>query len=168
MGDLKKKGQLDLSFGLIFSVILIIAFFGFAIYAIIKFLGMKDKIDTERFLEDLQIDVDKLWKSGGHGTVNPSYFLPTKIKEVCFINLNSPKKGTRIGIYDELKDWSGENSNLVFYPIGSSKSSNYAMIENINTENLAENPLCFKNNNGRINITLEQETGGTALVNVIK
>jgi len=167
MGDLKKKGQLDLSFGLIFSVILIIAFLGFAIYAIIQFLGMKDKIETGKFLENFQTDVDKLWKAD-HGKSNPSYFLPIKIKEVCFIDLNSVKKGKRMGIYDELKDWSGEKSNLVFYPIGSSKISNYAVINNINVENLAENPLCFKNNNGRINITLEQEAGGTALVNVIK
>jgi hypothetical protein len=33
---------------------------------------------------------------------------------------------------------------------------------------MAENPLCFQNKNGKITITLEQESGGTALVNIKK
>jgi len=165
--EYKKRGQLDLSFGLIFSVILIIAFLGFGIYAIINFLGMKDKIETGKFLEDLQTDIDKFWRAS-QGTDTVSYYLPVKIKEVCFIDKNSVKKGTRERIYDELERYSGNDGNLVFYPIGSAKSSNYAIIEHLNLEKLAENPLCFQNKNGKVNITIEQESGGTALVNVKK
>jgi len=164
---MKKRGQLDLSFGLIFSVILIVAFLGFAIYAIASFLGMKDKIETGKFLEDLQADVDKFWKAS-QGTDSVEYFLPVKIKEICFINLDAGAKGNRTSIYGELKRYAGNNGNLVFYPINSAKFSNYAIINHINLETMAENPLCFQNNNGKVSIALEQESGGTALVNIKK
>lgn len=162
-----KKAQLDLSFGLIFSVILIIAFLGFAIYAISSFLKMKSKIEIGKFLDDFQSDVDKFWRAS-QGADEVSYVLPSGIKEVCFINRASGGNGSRKEIYPELERYSGADGNLVFYPIGSAKSSNYARIENLNLGGIAENPLCFQNRNGKVSITLEQEVGGTALVNIKK
>jgi uncharacterized protein (UPF0333 family) len=162
-----KRGQLDLSFGLIFSVILIVVFLGFAIYAISSFLKLKSKIETGKFLDEFQADIDKFWRAS-QGADEVSYILPAKIKEICFINKNSRKNGTRADIYDELGRYSGTDGNLIFYPIGSARPSNYAHIENINIEGIAENPLCFQNKDGRINMVLEQETGGTSLVNIKK
>jgi hypothetical protein len=167
MGDVHNKGQLDLSFGLIFSVILIVVFLAFAIYAIVNFLGMKEKMETGKFLNDLQTDVDKFWKAS-QGTDNVVYFLPLRIKEVCFIDITSEKNGTRAGIYNELERYAWTDGNLVFYPIGSAKFAKYAIINHLNLKTLAENPLCFQNKNGRLNITLEQVSGGTPLVNIKK
>ena len=73
-----------MSFGMIFSIILIIAFLAFAFYAIKNFLGMQQEIQINQFTENFQGDVDRLWKStAGNKTVE--YTLPSKIGNVCFI-----------------------------------------------------------------------------------
>ena len=168
MGEINTKGQLDLSFGMIFSVILIVFFFGFAIYAIVNFLGMQEKMETGQFVNDLQADVDKFWKAS-QGTEDVVYILPTKIKEVCFIDITATNGvGADSTIYEELKRYAGNDGNLVFYPIRSAKFATYVVIKNINLHSMAGNPLCFPNKNGKVNITLEQEFGGTALVNIKK
>jgi len=165
---MNKRGQLELSFGLIFSVILIAAFLGFAIYAIISFLGMKDRIQTGQFLNDLQTDVDKLWKAS-QGSQEVSYILPQKIKEVCFIGKSVAKKGPYQGIYEELKRNSGEQENLVFYPIGSSKPIRAMEIRHLNIEKLiqTENPLCFNNTKGKVKFVLEKGFEETP-VNIVR
>ena len=109
----RKRGQIDLSFGLIFSVILIIAFLGFAVYAIINFLGMKDKIEVGKFIDELQGDVDTAWKSSQ--TLDDfSYFLPVNIKEVCFIDESKAGKGGKADIYTELKNRLAKEANMIF------------------------------------------------------
>ncbi|MFH1365163.1 MAG: hypothetical protein ABIH28_01095 [archaeon] len=164
---MKKSGQLDLSFGLIFSVILIVVFLGFAIYAIIGFLGMKEKIEIGKFLNDLQSNVNTYWKAN-QGTDQFSYFLPVGIKEVCFLNKETSGIGPKENIYDELEKYLSEGDNLIFYPIGSAKSVKSAKIEHIDLAEMTkqENPLCFENKNGKTTLSLEQEYGGTQLVNI--
>ena len=74
---------MKMSFGMIFSIILIIAFLAFAFYAIRSFLGMQQEVQINQFTENFQSDVDKLWKSTS-GTKAVDYALPSKIEEVCF------------------------------------------------------------------------------------
>ena len=49
-----KRGQLQISFGMIFSIIIIIAFVAVFIYAITIFMGWKRCAETGLFKEDLQ------------------------------------------------------------------------------------------------------------------
>ncbi len=79
-----KKAQMKLSFGMIFSIILIIIFIAFAFYAILKFLDLQDSIKTAQFSDDLQYDINKMWKSS-QGSQPREYLLPSKIKSVCFV-----------------------------------------------------------------------------------
>lgn len=77
-----KRGQMQLSFGMIFSIILIIIFIAFAVYGIGKFLNLQKNIQTKTFASDLQFDIDKLWNSQGSQPVE--YSLPANIERVCF------------------------------------------------------------------------------------
>ena len=72
-----------MSFGMIFSIILIIIFLVFGFYAIKKVIELQQTIQIETFLEDLQNDVDKMWKSV-QGSQEVKYTLPTKVTAVCF------------------------------------------------------------------------------------
>jgi hypothetical protein len=78
-----RSGQLNISFGMIFSIILIIIFLAFGFYAIKKFLDLQSSVQIEKFLSDFQSDVDKMWKSV-QGSQVVKYTLPTKITSVCF------------------------------------------------------------------------------------
>ncbi len=73
-----KKGQIKLSFGMMFSIILIIFFIAFAFFAIQKFLGLGNTISIGKFVEDFQLNVDKLWE-GVKGSQESEYFLPKKL-----------------------------------------------------------------------------------------
>ncbi len=76
------KGAMELSFGMLFSIILIIIFIAFAIYGIGKFLNFQKNIQTKTFVNDLQFDIDKLWNSQGSQPVE--YSLPINVEKVCF------------------------------------------------------------------------------------
>jgi hypothetical protein len=83
----RKKAQTQISFGVIFSIFLIIVFIAFAIYGIGKFLELKNIAEIEKFKTDFQGDIDKMWKGSGDQEVTAGpYYLPNKIKQVCFVN----------------------------------------------------------------------------------
>lgn len=77
-----KRGAMELSFGMIFSIILIIIFIAFAIYGIGKFLNLQKDIQTKTFVNDLTFDIDKLWKS--QGSQPAEYSVPANVERVCF------------------------------------------------------------------------------------
>jgi len=56
-----KRGQLQISFSMIFSIILIIVFLSLAVFVILKFLDLGDKISIELFANDVQNSVNDLW-----------------------------------------------------------------------------------------------------------
>lgn len=80
-----KKAQLKLSFGMIFSIILIIIFISFAIYGISKFLKLQKTVQVKKFSDDLQYDIDKIWR-GGSSSQSFEYTLPSNMEKVCFNN----------------------------------------------------------------------------------
>ncbi|HOW37200.1 MAG TPA: hypothetical protein PLK34_03045 [Candidatus Pacearchaeota archaeon] len=79
----KKRAQMQLSFGMIFSIILIIAFIAFAFYAIRYFLNLQEETQIKDFIRTLQGDIDEVWGST-KSNESKQYFLPEKIKRICF------------------------------------------------------------------------------------
>ncbi len=134
---MNKKGALELSFGMIFAIILIAVFIAFAFFGIKKFLVVQDLVKYKGFTEDLQSDVNKVWKSA-QASNQVHYSLPSKITEVCFENQ--------------------EKRNLLFYP----RSSEFPSQTIINLNNLemfvnSEEPICFNNTGGTVTMTLSKE-----------
>lgn len=152
-----KRGQLKLSFGMIFSIILIIIFLVFAFYAIKTFLGISDSVKTTRFVNDLQADIDTVWKSA-QSSQEQEYFLPSKIEYICFVDFSISEKGEKENFYSELKRSYYGSENMVFYPFGSSETGSYE-IKNIDLIEITqdENPFCIQNTNGKAELTLVKE-----------
>lgn len=134
-----ERGQMHLSFGMIFSVILIIAFLAFGFYAIKKIIDFQNTVQIENFLRDFQQDVDKMWKSQ-QGSQAINYPLPSKISAVCF------------------KD--DEFQNLEFISKSLIKE---ALIENIDITKITEkeDPYCIQNVRGKISLTIVKDYGET-------
>jgi len=76
---------MKLSFGMIFSIILIIVFLVVAFYAIQKFIVLQKDITYKQFISDFQDDVDKMWK-GSPGSQIQEYLLPASITSICFVD----------------------------------------------------------------------------------
>lgn len=138
--NLNERGQMRLSFGMIFSIILMIIFIAFAFFAINKFLGMQRIAQVGQFTDGLQTDVDKMWK-GSQGSREVEYSLPKKIKEVCFRD--------------------DEYGNLFFYPLDSSEGFNSIEIKHIDIEKIIENenPFCIKNIDGKVKMIVKKSFG---------
>jgi len=140
-----KRGQMKLSFGMIFSIILIVIFIAFAFYAIQKFLDIQKYTQIKQFVNNLQSDIDKMW-AGTQGSQEVEYFLPSKIESVCFTN----------DAYE----------NLNF------KSSEFIQGEkltHINIEKITENkdPFCIETIKGKVKMTIKKDYG-EALVMINK
>jgi hypothetical protein len=161
-----KKGQVKMSFGMIFSIILIVVFIAFAIYAISKFLDIQGSVNVGQFKEYLQSDIDSMWKST-QGSQEAEYSLPKKISYVCFVDYSSAKTGSKKDLYDEFKILYSGDENLFFYPIGSGGGTDSMVIEHIDTGKItgSENPFCLNNSNGKISMTIKKGTS-EALVTI--
>ena len=164
--SIRSKAQVKLSFGMIFSIILMIVFIAFAFFAIQKFLGLKDTISVGKFVDDFQSDVNKLWKSS-QGSQELEYSLPKKIEYVCFANLLKPEQGAYEDedFYEEFRKYFTDE-NLFFYPVDSTEL-NGLEIKHIDIEKITENenPFCIENIKGKIKIVLKKDFGD-ALVSV--
>ena len=139
---MKKRGQTQLSFGTIFSIILIIVFIGFAIFAVRKFLGVQEFAQVEKFKDDLQTDIDKMWRST-QGSQKLDYSLPRKISEVCLIN-------------DEFE-------NIYFVP----NDFQGGLLNNIDFSKTipANSPrLCMQNTKGKVTMTIKKNYGENLVI----
>lgn len=145
---------MQISFGMIFSIILIIFFLAFAFFGIRTFLGIQDSGKTAKFLNDLQSDVEKVWKSSQASQVK-EYSLPGERSYVCFADFDAPARGSRASFYDELKRAHYGRENMVFYPVEfegtESAEIKYIDLDTI-TEN--ENPFCIENVDGKVRLRL--------------
>jgi len=157
---MKKRGQMQISFGMIFSIILIIIFIGFAIFAIGKFLDWRNGIEIGLFVGELQDEIDKAWV-GTQTSQKFSTKLPSKIQFVCFIDFDSTATGDQ-DVYDDLASrFAGGPENMFFYPVGSSGRYDRIKIQHLDMEKttMVENPLCIANVDGRINFYIKKGYG---------
>ncbi len=136
-----KRAQMKMSFGMIFSIFLIVIFLTFAIYAIIKFINMQHLIQIELFKDNLQADINQMWQSQ-YGSQPKEYYLPNKINAVCFLD--------------------DDYQNLIFEPDTLIERDN---IDNINitfiTSEGEEDPFCIPNIEGKVKMTLVKDYGET-------
>jgi hypothetical protein len=161
-----KRGQMKLSFGMIFSIILIVIFIAFSIYAIIKFLEIQDTTQVAKFTDNLQTDIDKMWR-GSQGSVEKTYSVPKEIVYVCFRNYNSIQLGIKENLYNEFEQVYFEKENFFLYPIGSGQGLDSKEIKhvNLNKTTETENPYCITNTGGKVKLTIKKDFG-EALVTV--
>lgn len=147
-----KKAIMELPFGMIFAIFLVVVFIVVAIYAINYFLNLQRCSQIGIFVDDFQKSVDDLWK-GQKGTDSFSAALPKSIEMICFANLSLPSSGED-AIYNQLKRNMAPEANLYIYPQKAGCGSPYKTIKHINITGL-ENPYCI-NNSERFEISLEK------------
>jgi len=139
------KGQSQISFGMIFSIILIIFFVAFAIYGIGKFLEVQRTAQVAKFKSDLQIDINKMWEST-QGSQPVTYYIPKGIDQVCFKSRQNPRT---------LK-----NENMYFTPDDASQFEGY-LLENLNIGNTIKGQtggkLCIDVKSGKVSMTLRKD-----------
>ena len=161
MKNIKKKsfkGQIDISFGMIFSIILIAIFLAVAIFAIKAFLDSKKSINEGIIIRDLQTEVDRIWRSS-QGETNYKFErkINEKITYVCFYDRDKAITGGFQDIGKELKRIASPDANFYFYPYRASNLES-AQIKNVNMV-MSMNPYCIPTEGGFIEIRLSKDVG---------
>lgn len=150
-----RKGQININFGMIFSIILIIAFIAVAVFAISKFLTIKKCSETGLFKQDLQNSIDRAWSSEGTSQ-NFDIHLPSNLDYVCFVDLARGRRGEDADKYEELERVGASDVNMFFWPLKKAcEGQEGDLIKHLDIEEITENnnPKCFKN--GR-DVTIEK------------
>jgi len=136
---------MKLSFGMIFSIFLIIIFIAFAVYAITKFINLQKTIQIESFTKNLQTDVDNMWKSP-RGSQPETYSLPNKVEAVCFID--------------------NEFNNLMFRSSEPIDRKNIIHLDVLKITE-SEKPYCISNTDGKVKLIISKGFGED-LVTIIR
>ena len=152
-----KKGQLQISFGMIFSIIIIIATIAIAVYVIIYFMNVQKCVNAGYLYEGLDKKIDGAWK-GGIAREIVQLDAPAGIEKVCFGNLSQVATSEASSIYNELKNEPylfRSNANVFLYPPGKACESAlaYHKLNHARTDKF----FCASvNKKGQINITIEK------------
>ncbi len=138
-GAVNTKAQMKMSFGMIFSIILIVIFIAFSFYAIKKFLEFQDTLKIEKFFDEFQTHVKRAWEGSQSSNIR-KYSLPNKIEGVCFTD-------------DEYENLYFQSENII-------RGTN---IEHIDIETITNNgkddPFCILNENGKTQMTIKKDFG---------
>src|SRR3989344_8772125 len=116
------RGQFQISFGMIFSIILIAVFIVVAIIAINAFLKISCTASNGQFIKELRDDVDRIWVESGQDVLFESSLgngvgSSCNIEEVCFLISDKPHKGPANEEYEDFQSFgTSSESNLYFYP----------------------------------------------------
>jgi len=114
---MKKRGQLEISFGMIFSIIIVIALVATSFYVITYFLNLSKCTQIGLFYQDFDDRVDKAWAADNVQTTFSSS-LPGGIESVCLGNLTQTSDD-----YETEKESFGQyyrhsSNNVFLYPTG--------------------------------------------------
>jgi hypothetical protein len=159
---MKRRGVIGLSFGMIFSILMIIAIVAIAAYAIIYFLNLGKISEISLFHQKFQETVDEVWGSSITNKI-VSFTLPGEIERVCFGNLSAQTRDQR---YDkEYKDFKRYSSNFekkttnrFIYPTNEAGDFTYKKIDKIDLSGLDSNFECFEVVNRKIRVRFEKDT----------
>jgi hypothetical protein len=143
-----KRGQdssIGLSFGMIFSIILIVIFIAAAFIVIKVFLDFSGSTDIGQYYIDLQSEVNSAWRSSETSRMF-KVDLDTKITHICFANLSKPITGKE-EFYKEIQNYQYYEVNTFLIPSGAAGELDIKLIEHIDIEKITEkeNPYCIKN-----------------------
>jgi len=168
MVKFQKRGSIELSFQLIFSLILVAVFIYAAFTGIKYFLNVSEHAQINTFIAELQSKVESAWLAT---EISQTYeiSLPSGIKYVCFSEVNNLTKSalTKSNI-TACKDFENylplyKDKNLFFCPAEAAWKVSAPMYMNINCNGkncltFPKNPYCIKND-GKVRFKLEMNLG---------
>src|SRR3989338_9566610 len=132
MHAINKRGQIQLSFGMIFSIFIIIATVIIAGYVIIQFVSNKDNAQCKIYYQKLQDSIDDAWKRDSSGIDvrrEPYPSLSENMNSVCFGNISQQVLSSKdASLLEDISLYAKRESNFFFYPSNSCGSGNTAFI----------------------------------------
>ena len=147
--DNRAQQILGMSFGTIFSILLIIAFIVVAVIVIKTFLNTGNCASIGVFKDNLQSEINRAWNSDS-AKFNFSASLPSGIEYVCFGILNQTITTGNIEkkVYADFKAYTVANYNFFLYPRKKACKLGMHKLEHIDISWITstKNPYCIATN----------------------
>jgi hypothetical protein len=148
-----KRGQLEISFGMIFSIIIIIAVIATSFYVIQYFTKLSKCTTIGLFYEGIQSEVNEAWQ----GTTSKTLFsgnVPSSTDYVCFGNMSLSAGAADSGRKSDLmRLYRVSQSNVFMYP--AQKTCPGIGDHRIDHANM-QGFFCIKEQDGKIRVSLEK------------
>ncbi len=140
-----KKGQeagVGMSFGFIFSILLIIFFLFAAVWGIKYFIGLNNCSRIGLSLDQLQKEVETAYQSSSYSREIELDF--PGVERICFANLSQPLTGD-LKVYEEINMYEFEDANTFILPGGKSCDIPFKRIKFLNVSKITQNknPYCI-------------------------
>jgi hypothetical protein len=160
-----KKGQIEMSFGMIFSIILIIAVVAIGFYVIRYFMSLSTCTSIGLFYSGMQKDVNDAWGASDSRSIF-SGNVPGSVKYVCFGNLTETASAGSNEMLQELRKQYAFSTreNIFLYPAGAGSCTPDLGSMNINHAATAYF-FCVKTAEGKVQVTISK--GSTSSVVII-
>ena len=157
---MNKRGAIELSFGMIFSIIIMIAIIGVAVYAITAFLNIGKTSQIALFHQRFQETVDEIWSSSITNKI-VSFSVPGSVEFVCFGNLAGNSYNPEYeDEFKELKRYSSgfeqQSTNRFLYPPGKVGQLTYKKVDKVDLTGLTNGFDCFEVRDGNVRIRLQK------------
>lgn len=161
---MQKRGLFEMSFSMIFSIILIVVFIALAGYVIFKLvIPVKECAETELFFKDLQNYITEAWQADEHQDIfSNKGALPPAIKFVCFGNFSQIPSQEDKDKFEVLKGYNERTKNVFLYPPEKvcTDSPSSTKLAHIRTNSF----FCVPIENGKIKVKTEGKLGQPVLL----
>ena len=158
---MQKRGQIQLSFGMIFSIIIIIVTIAIAVYVIVYFVNLGKCTNVALFYDEFENRIDESWNSQiTSGTYEGK--VSSGVEQVCFGLLQGSVDDKSKEAFEVLRRYRNEEANVFLYPIKHlcRNSVPYRNIEHMKTENF----FCVDVKDGKVTIKISKETGDSLVL----
>ena len=159
VGPRHKKGQLQLSFGMIFSIIIIIVTVAVAFYVIKEFMVTSKCTEIRAFHDDLQREVDSVWRSAA-AQVAYKRTVPSSVASICFGEPKSWNRKTAQKEADAFDSYRGTAQNFFVYPVQCGRSVSVRQVSHVSIPQ----GFCVDPIKGEVRLTLSKSSSTTAEV----
>ncbi len=138
----RAQSTMEMPFGIIFAIILIVIFLVVAFIAVNHFLNIGSCSSVGLFYDEFQKKVDSAWE-GQEMSFDFKVSVPSGITKICFANLSKANTGSQ-GDYDEIKNYDVYDANTFLLPPGKACSMPYKLIKHMDIANItkSKNPYC--------------------------
>ena len=151
---MEKRGQIQISFGMIISIIIVGVTVAVAGYLIYQFLSFRDCSTIGLYYDSLQKEVTRVYR--GQGTENYPFSgsLPSSVQYVCFGDLSKSPLLADKARYDFFKNTIKSGKNAFIYPQTTSCGASYLTknIQYISTEQF----FCVQVKDGKVGVKLSK------------
>ncbi len=164
------KGQIQLSFGMIFSVILIGITLFVAGYVTMNFVKTADCSKLGSFYKGIEGEVETVYQNNGETkkTLNALPSVPSKVSFVCFGSLaqNAADANDEVMQNYFIQRGLDEDNNLFFYPMQSSCEKKYASFKVAHLTN--SEFFCVRATDGKVPVKITKDESTNLLVKLNK